>query len=211
VVGAGVVGCSLAFHLASAHARVVVLEKGDICAGMSARSGALIRMHYTFPPEVELARKSLSYFSKWREIVGGDCGFTRTGFALVAGDDNAARLRRNVAMMKNLGVEVELCDAAQLRKIDPSVNSNDIALAAYEPQSGYADPVATTISLATGAERRGAVFVLNSPVSEIVGEGDRAIGGRTADGQRFTGVSVCVAVGPVGDGPPAALRSRLVS
>jgi len=209
VVGAGVVGCSLAFHLASAHARVVVLEKGDICAGMSARSGALIRMHYTFPPEVELARKSLSYFSKWREIVGGDCGFTRTGFALVAGDDNAARLRRNVAMMKNLGVEVELCDAAQLRKIDPSVNSNDIALAAYEPQSGYADPVATTISLATGAERRGAVFVLNSPVSEILVEGERAIGVRNADGQRFTADAVCIAAGPWTDGLLAPLGARI--
>ena len=196
VVGAGVVGCSLAFHLARANARVLVFDKGDICAGMSARSGALIRMHYTFAPEVELAWKSLSYFSNWHEIVGGDCGFVRTSFALIVGDDNAARVRRNVAMMKSLGVEVELCDRAELQKIDSSVNISDIALAAYEPQSGYADPAATTRSLAEAAERHSAVFVLNSLVNEIVVEGGRALGVRKADGRTYTAGAVCIAAGP---------------
>jgi sarcosine oxidase subunit beta len=209
VIGAGVVGCSIAFHLARANARVIVLDKGGICAGMSARSGALIRMHYTFAPEVELAWKSLGYFSNWREIVGGDCGFIRTGFALIAGDDNETRMRRNVAMMKSLGVEVELCEGAELRKIDPSVNIDDIALAAYEPQSGYADPVATTRSLAEAAERHSAVFVLNSPVSEIVVEGGRAIGVRHADGPTFTAGAVCIAAGPWTDGLLAPLGVRI--
>ncbi len=209
VVGAGVVGCSLAFHLARANARVMVVDKGSICAGMSARSGALIRMHYTFAPEVELAWKSLSYFSNWCAIVGGDCGFVRTGFALVAGDDNAARVRLNVAMMKTIGVDVEVCDAAELRKIDPSVNINDIALAAYEPQSGYADPVATTRSLAAAAEQRGAVFVLNSPVSEILVEGGRVSGIQDAGGRRFTAGAVCIAAGPWTDGLLAPLGVRI--
>jgi sarcosine oxidase, subunit beta len=209
VVGAGVVGCSLAFHLARLNTRVAVFDKGGICAGMSARSGALIRMHYTFAPEVELAWKSLSYFSNWREIVGSDCGFVRTGFALVAGEDNAARLRRNVAIMKNIGVEVELCDAAQLRIIDPSVNIGDIALAAYEPQSGYADPVATTRSLATAAEQRGADLVLNSPVSSILVESGRAIGVRIADGRTLRAGAVCLAAGPWTDRLLAPLGVRI--
>jgi sarcosine oxidase, subunit beta len=209
VVGAGVVGCSLAFHLARADARVMVIDKGDICAGMSARSGALIRMHYTFAPEVELAWKSLGYFSNWREIVGGDCGFVRTGFALVVGVDNAVRLRRNVIMMKNLGVEVELCDAAQLYAIDPTINIADIALAAYEPQSGYADPVATTRSLAEAAEQRGAFFVLNSPVDKILVEGGRAIGVQKADGRRFTAGAMCIVTGPWTDGLLAPLGVRV--
>jgi sarcosine oxidase, subunit beta len=196
VVGAGVVGCSLAFHLARANARVIVFDKGGICAGMSARSGALIRIHYTFAPEVALAWKSLGYFSNWREIVGGDCGFVQTGFALVVGQDNAARIRHNVAMMKSLGVEVELCNGAELRKIDPSVNISDIALAAYEPYSGYADPEATTRSLAAAAEEHGAGFVLNSPISEILVEDGRALGVRRADGRRFNADAVCIASGP---------------
>jgi sarcosine oxidase, subunit beta len=55
VVGAGVVGASIAFHLTSDGAPVTLIDKGDICAGMSSRSGALLRMHYTFAPEANLA------------------------------------------------------------------------------------------------------------------------------------------------------------
>jgi sarcosine oxidase subunit beta len=196
VIGAGVVGCSLAFHLACARKRVALVDKGGICSGMSARSGALVRMHYTFAPEVELAWKSLGYFANWGEIVGGECGFVRTGFALVVGEDNAARLRRNVEMMKNIGVEVELCDLAQLRKIDPSVSTYDIALAAYEAQSGYADPVATTRSLALAAHKNDAELVLNSPVAQVLVNGCGATGVRLTDGRMLHASAVCIAAGP---------------
>jgi len=87
VVGAGVVGCSLAFHLVRAGKKVTVFDKErEVGAGMSARSGALLRMHYTFAAEAELAWKSLRYFVHWEEMVGRDaerrgCGFVRTGFA----------------------------------------------------------------------------------------------------------------------------------
>jgi sarcosine oxidase, subunit beta len=102
-------------------------------------------------------------------------------------------------MMKQTGVEVELCDGAELQTIDPSVNTAGIALAAYEPQSGYADPVATTKSLATAAERRGANFVGNSPVNRIVVQGGRAVGVKIADGQTVNAGAVCIAAGPWSD------------
>ncbi|HLX05803.1 MAG TPA: FAD-dependent oxidoreductase, partial [Candidatus Binatus sp.] len=152
VIGAGVVGCSIAFHLARAGARVRVFDKGGICAGMSARSGALVRMHYTFAPEAELAWKSHRYFQHWSEIIGGRCGFVETGFAVVVDERNAARLRANVAMLPGVGVNTEVVTAAELRRIEPHAFVDDVALAAYEPHSGYADPVATTESLAAAAK-----------------------------------------------------------
>src|ERR1700680_81125 len=110
VIGAGVVGASIAFHPARDSARITLIDKGEVCAGMSARSGALIRMHYTFAPEAELAWKSLRYFAHWPEMVGGaigvdGCGFVRTGFAIVGGSDNGDRLRVNGAMMEGLGID----------------------------------------------------------------------------------------------------------
>src|SRR5271169_4507310 len=173
VVGAGVVGCSLAFHLARAGARVTVFDKErEVCAGMTARSGALLRMHYTFAPEADLAWKSLGYFAHWEEMVGRDaegrgCGFAKTGFAIVVGPPNAERLRANVAMLRAVGVDTSLLEPGDLRGLEPAINVDDVALAAYEPQSGYADPVATTRSMAEAAVRYGATFKLGVPIGSI--------------------------------------------
>src|SRR6202023_3586148 len=144
------------------------------CAGMSSRSGALVRMHYTFAPEAELAGKSHHYFREWSEIVGGRCGFVETGFAVVVDERNASRLRTNVAMLQQVGIDTDVVTPAGLRELEPHAFVDDIALAAFEPHSGYADPVATTESLAAAAKGHGAEFSTNTPVARIVGHGGRA-------------------------------------
>jgi glycine/D-amino acid oxidase-like deaminating enzyme len=220
VVGAGVVGCSLAFHLARDGARVAVFDKErEVCAGMSARSGALLRMHYTFAPEAELAWKSLQYFAHWDETVGtgptgGGCGFVRTGFAIVVGPSNVEKLRANVAMLRRTGIDTDLIEPAQLREIEPALNVSDVALAGYEPQSGYADPIATTRSLAEAARRHGAEFRLGVPVAEIQSSGGRAFGVIDADGGRHAADAVCIVAGPWTDrllgplGAPIGIRAE---
>src|ERR1051326_1346686 len=81
IVGAGIIGASIAFHLAKRRpGRILVLEKEHIAKGGTGRSSALIRMHYCFPAEVQLAVKSLEIFENWKEIVGEPGEFRRTGF-----------------------------------------------------------------------------------------------------------------------------------
>jgi sarcosine oxidase subunit beta len=220
VVGAGVVGCSLAFHLARAGARVTVFDKErEVCAGMSARSGALLRMHYTFAPEADLAWKSLRYFAQWEEIVGRDaerrgCGFVKTGFTVVVGPPNAERLRANVAMLRAVGIDTSLVEPGELRRLEPAINVGDVALAAYEPQSGYADPVATTRSMAEAAVRYGATFKLGVPIGSIDAAGARVRGVVDAAGTRHEADAVCVVAGPWTDrllkplGAPIGIRAE---
>jgi sarcosine oxidase subunit beta len=202
VVGAGVVGCSLALHLARSGARVTVFDKaGEVCAGMSARSGALLRMHYTFAPEAELAWKSLGYFANWEAMVGRDaerhgCGFVRTGFAIVVGPPNVEKLRANIAMMRAVGIDTSVVEPAELQSLEPAINVDDVALAAYEPQSGYADPVATTRSMAEAAARHGAAFKLGVPIGAIETASGRIRGVVDAAGIRYAADAVCVAAGP---------------
>jgi sarcosine oxidase subunit beta len=209
VIGAGVVGCSLAFHLARAGARVRVFDKGGICAGMSARSGALVRMHYTFAPEAELAWKSHHYFRHWSDIVGGRCGFVETGFAVVVDERNARRMRENVAMLQRIGVNTEVLTAAELRRREPNAFVDDVALAAFEPQSGYADPVATTESLAAAAKRHGADFSTNTPVAKIANRGGRAAGVVDEAGRLHEADAVCVVAGPWTDALLAPLGVKI--
>ena len=86
VVGAGGVGGRIAFHLARDGAgAVTVFDKGGICSGMTFRSGALVRLHYTNEHEARVALCAYRYFHEWREIVGGECGFQQTGFLMVVG------------------------------------------------------------------------------------------------------------------------------
>jgi sarcosine oxidase, subunit beta len=209
VIGAGVVGCSLAFHLARAGARVQVFDKGGICAGMSARSGALVRMHYTFAPEAELAWKSHRYFQNWSDIVGGRCGFVEAGFAVVVDERNASRLRANVAMLQRVGVDTEVVTAAELQKIDPHAFVDDVALAAIEPHSGYADPVATTESLAAAAKRHGAEFSTNTAIARITHRGGRATGVVDGAGRLHEADAVCVVTGPWTDALIAPLGVKI--
>ena len=85
ILGAGVMGASIAFQLARRRAgRIAVLDKDHVGSGGSSRSSALVRMHYSFRPGVQLALVSLKMFQHWREIVGEAGAFRKTGFGRIA-------------------------------------------------------------------------------------------------------------------------------
>jgi sarcosine oxidase subunit beta len=158
-------------------------------------------MHYTFAPEAELAWKSLRYFAHWDEMVGCDaerrgCGFVKTGFAIVVGPPNVEKLRANVAMLRAVGVDTSVVEPAELRSLEPAINVDDVALAAYEPQSGYADPVAATRSMAEAAAGHGAGFKLGVPIGSIDAAGGRVRSVVDAAGKRHAADAVCVVAGP---------------
>src|SRR5580704_16056846 len=140
ILGAGVMGASIAFHLAKRRAgKIVVLDKDHVGRGGSGRSSALIRMHYSFPPEVELALLSLKMFQNWQEVVGAPGDFRKTGFVRIVHPNETMRLKLNVEMQRGLGAKVELIDKQQLAELEPDWTVDDIELAAYEPNSGYGD------------------------------------------------------------------------
>src|ERR687894_47482 len=133
VVGAGVVGASVAFHLAERGLDTLVLDHEGPAAGSTARSGALIRAHYPTALESDLAWESLTdYFEPWGERVGGGCGFTRTGFAYLVGEENVEALKNNVALQRSVGVATTLVGPEELGELEPGLHTENVALAAYE-------------------------------------------------------------------------------
>jgi glycine/D-amino acid oxidase-like deaminating enzyme len=194
VIGGGVIGASTAFHLAKAGiGRIVLVERKTICAGNTQKSGAIVRMHYSNDPEARLALASLPYFQYWSELVGGSCGFRPTGFAILVGPENRERLERNVNRLRALGVDTRAIGPAELRDVMPSLQTDGVAAAAYEPTSGYADAVQTTRAFADAARRLGAEIVEGSAVTGITTAGGRVTGVRT-DGDDLTApVVVCAA------------------
>ena len=159
IIGAGVMGTSTAFQLAQRGVkRVVVLEKSSVAAGSSGKSSALVRMHYTFLPEARLALTSLQWFQQWQDRVGGHCGFTTTGFLRLVEPDKVHLLRQNVARLQSIGVNTRLISGDEVRELDPDTEGSDIEVAAYEPDSGYADGYSTAQAFMAAARRHGATL-----------------------------------------------------
>ena len=131
VIGGGVNGTSTAFHLAKRGVRVTLLERSVLAAGATGKSGALVRMHYTNRHDSALAQQSLPYFQHWADVVGpGDPGYRQCGVVRLVPPKFDERLRANVAMLQEIGVNTEVISPDELRAIDPGVHTGDINVAA---------------------------------------------------------------------------------
>ncbi len=183
ILGAGVMGASIAFHLARRKAgKIVLLEKDHFGRGSSGRSSALIRMHYSFAREVQLALVSLRMFENWQEIVGQPGDFHRTGFVRIALPNETERLKLNVQMQRNLGVNVTLIDRDQLRALEPDWNVDEAELAAYEPDSGYGDGAAVAGDFLSAARDMGAQYFSRTQATAFLVESGHVRGVVTDQG-----------------------------
>jgi len=196
ILGAGVMGASIAFHLARRKAgRIVVLDKDHAGSGGSGRSSALVRMHYSFPPEVQLALTSLNIFQNWNNIVGEPGEFRKTGFVRIVHPGESEALKNNVAMQKQLGANVELIDRHQLKQIVPDWQVDEVELAAYEPDSGYGDGNVVANDFLNAARESGAAYLSKSRATNFLIESGRIRGVKTEHGEIQAPV-VIAATGP---------------
>ncbi len=176
IVGAGIHGASLAFHLAEQGIRPLVLERATVGAGATGRSSGLVRMHYDVEAEARLAWRSHAYFADWANRVGGECGFTVAGFVQMVPAHEVPALRANTTMQQRIGIPTSLLNADALRGVLPGIEIDDDQLAAFEPRSGYADPTQTTGSLMAAALARGARLIQGCGVTGVRVQGDRVVG-----------------------------------
>ena len=196
ILGAGVMGASIAFHLAQRRAgKVIVIDKGHVAQGGSGRSSALVRMHYSYPPEVQLAQLSLRMFENWRDLVGQEGDFRKTGFVRIVHPGETARLKQNVEMQRKLGVNVKLIDRIELKVLEPDWAVDEVELAAYEPDSGYGDGAGVANDFLTRARELGVTYQSKTQALEFLVEGGR-VRGVTTDHGEIAAPVVVSATGP---------------
>ncbi len=183
IIGAGVMGASTAFSLARRGiTNVLVLERKQVASGATGKSSGLVRMHYANPIETRLAFQSLQWFKHWDDVVGGECDFVQTGFAALAGPDQVSDMRANIRMQQEIGANTRFVSREELAEIQPGFWFDDIAGAAYEPESGYADPTSTANSFMRSARERGVTLRSNTEVTRIMTDGGRVTGVETNKG-----------------------------
>ena len=196
ILGAGVMGTSIAFHLSKRKAgKIVVIDKDHVGRGGSGRSSGLIRMHYSFPAEVEFALISLRMFQNWQEVVGTPGDFRRTGFVRIVHPNETARLKLNVEMQRELGATVELIDKHQLRELEPDWNVDDVELAAYEPDSGYGDGAGAAGDFLSAARDMGTIYASRTQATALHIH-DNCVCGVVTDKGAISSPMVIAATGP---------------
>jgi glycine/D-amino acid oxidase-like deaminating enzyme len=183
IIGGGVMGASIAYHLAKqGGGRIVLLERQALCSGTTGRSGAIVRQHYSNDYTVRMARDCLTVFQHFDELIGGDCGFVTTGMIVMTGEHGAEALRANVKMQREQGVDTRLIQPEEVSEAAPGYSGAGAALACYEPGTGVADPMATAHGFAKRARDFGATIREGVTVTQILTGGERATGARTNAG-----------------------------
>ena len=196
VVGAGVIGASIAVQLARRGRRRVIVCEQNRHAGhaATAQSGGILRVHHTADCDVELAVRSLPVFQAFRQIYGSGCGYVPAGFALLVGPAQVEALEHNLSTVQAAGGKVEVLTGGELTARFPGLAPNGIAAAAFEPDGGFADPALAARAMLTAAVSAGAEVLDGVSVEGLLAHDDEIAGVRTNLGD-IAGSSVVIAAG----------------
>ncbi len=180
IVGGGVMGLSIAAHVAARldplDEPVVLLERRRLGAGSSGRSGAILRAFYSSRELIGMARDSLREYAGFQSRFGRGIGFTRCGVLSIAGSAQQIELaRRNFAAMLECGVEAELVDARAMRSLVAGIEVGEHACGVWEPAGGFVDPQRTLEAFAALARARGATIRERAEVVRIQCDGARVV------------------------------------
>ena len=199
VIGGGIMGASTAHFLTRlGFGEVALVEKRKICGGSTQYSAAHVRQHYSNEVGIRLAVRGASMFAQAEEQLGGPAGFTQIGYMLFAPPEGEQGLREIIPVQQSFGVETSLLTPAEVEHRWPQLRLEGVALACYEPTSGFANPVLTVESLVRSAQRDGLHVYEGCEVLGISTANGRVTGVVTGDGEIATGV-VVNACGPWGD------------
>jgi len=196
VIGGGVIGVSIAYHLARFGCRsVLLLERGQLGGGTTAQSSCILRTHYTVPENVALAKAAIAIFNDFPAYLAdaeAESGYNRCGLMLVAREGpRAAALRETLAVERGLGVDAREIAADDARRIHPLVQFDDIAAIGWEPEAGYADAYLTLSAFARAARKLGATLREGITVTGLSRDpGGRVIGVETSRGAIGVGLVI---------------------
>ncbi len=197
VLGGGVIGTSVAFHLAKLGLReVLLLEQSHLAAGSTGRSVGMIETNYALDVDIALAKYSYEEFRRFEEVTGGTADFhPRAYLETVSAKDQEDHLEKAVEMGKRHGVRVKIVDPDEIGGVFPELRIDDVTRGLLSQDAGFCDPHSVATSYAAAAQRLGATVRTKTPVDRILVEKGRVQGVHTAAGDIRTSV-VVNATGP---------------
>lgn len=184
IIGGGIVGCSLAYHLTLRGWKdVVLLERKQLTSGTTWHAAGLVGQLRATHNLTRLAQYTTELYASLEKETGQATGFRQIGsLALATSEGRFEELKRGASMARCFGLEANILTAEQAKEFWPLMSTDGVLGAVHLPKDGQTNPIDTTQALAKGARSRGAQIFENVKVTEILVRNGRATGVRTSDG-----------------------------
>lgn len=195
VIGGGVIGVSIAFHLAEAGVQdVLVLDSGPFGGGSTCRAAGGVRAMFSDDVNIQLGQRSLDALARFGEHPGQEIDLHRVGYLfLLEQPEHVRAMTAAVELQNALGVPSRMVGPEEAQRLSPLISTEGLLVAAWSPTDGHCTPESVVLGYATGARRLGATLVPNCPVTGI-GTDDGAITGVVTDrGTVATDTVICAA------------------
>jgi sarcosine oxidase subunit beta len=194
VVGGGVMGTSIAFHLAETGVDVCLLERDQLASGSTSRAAGGIRAQFSDPLNIALGLRSIEAFSRFEERPGAKIDLQQVGYLfLLDRAEDVATFEESVALQNELEVPSRFVELDEVRELCPLAGLDGLLAATYCALDGHASPEAVVQGYAGGARSHGATVLTGCGVRGIRHDGRQVLGVETTAGGIETGTVVCAA------------------
>ena len=194
VVGGGVMGTSIAFHLAEAGLGVCLLERDQLAGGSTSRAAGGIRAQFSDPLNIAIGLRSIDAFTRFAERPGAEIDLHQVGYLfLLDREDDVATFGASVALQNELGVPSRFVPLDEVAELCPLAALDGVLAATFCPLDGHASPEAVVQGYAAGARSHGASVLTGCAAERIVCDGDAIRAVETTRGRIETGKLVCAA------------------
>ncbi|MFI7292947.1 NAD(P)/FAD-dependent oxidoreductase [Streptomyces sp. NPDC050121] len=195
VIGGGVMGTSIAYHLAAAGIRdVLLLERDELAAGSTSKAAGGVRAQFSDELNIQLGARSLEAFGRFGEEIGYDIGLHRVGYLfLLSTHEEVASFETGVRLQNALGVPSRMIGPAEAQRLSPLIRTEGLRAAAFSPDDGHCTPEAVVHGYAAAARRCGARILRHTAVTGIERQGAAITAVQTTLGRISTDTVICAA------------------
>lgn len=184
VVGGGVIGCGVAYHLGKRGVETALFERKQLTCGTTWHAAGLVGQLRGKSNLAKLVRYSAELYDRIGEETGQDTGYKRTGsIAITADADRLVELKRNMSLARRFGLKAELLGPDEIRGLCPYLRTEDLIGGVHLPSDGQCDPSGISQALAAGARKEGVGVFENLAVKRLLVDGRRVVGVETERGE----------------------------
>jgi len=195
IIGGGVMGASIAFHLAEAGVRdVLVLERAALGSGSTSKAAGGVRVQFSDELNIALGARSLEAFTRFGTRPGQEIDLRQVGYLfLLSAPEHVAAFERDVALQNELGVTSRMIDVREAKQLSPLIDPDGLLAAAFSPEDGHCTPESVVLGYAVAARRLGATLLTGVSVTGLEAKGDQVATVVTDAGAIRAGTVICAA------------------